>query len=642
MSGIAGAWNLDGRPLDPAVLAAMSRQQRHRGLNGERHRIDGAIGFACQHLWATPEVEGELQPLVSRTGAMLVFDGRLDNRDELLPRLGLATSLSDPACVLAAYEEWGEGFAERLSGDFAAAVFDAANQRLVIARDPIGVRPLYYFSSPRLFAFASEIKSLLVHPDIPADPDEDGLADFMFIGARPLERPDLTCFRNISTLVPAHVAVVTPRHTTVRRYWDFDIAKRIRLGSIEECVDAFRERFVEAVRRRTRSHHPVAVSVSGGLDSSSIFCQAETLRRAGAISCPSIEGFAHYSDNTDDERGFLADIERRYGVKISQFSADPLIGFAGDVEDQLRTIEEPFLDCLWRVSREMHTRAARSGARTFITGHWGDQVLFSPAYLIDLFNRGSWLSVWRHTREHGKYFSGGEAWVLRRRFLFALARHHVPRALTAPLKWLRLRLSGEAQPKPWLSDAFLATTRHVRYAPVNLPRGFHSAHARALYLEARSKYHVQSMEWNNKVAARHGLDAAFPMLDRDLLAFLMAIPGEMHAWQGVPRALLRESMRGVLPEPIRTRRWKTDFSPLVNAGAAQDAAIMGRALTDNSIGCRRGFFDPVRFGPEMARLAASVGSTECLESWALSDTFGLEMWLQVFSKLKVEEGLTCR
>src|SRR2546426_10010620 len=119
MSGIVGLWNLDGRPVDEAVLARMSAQLAHRGPDGEGRRVLGPIGVACQHIWVTPEEFGEVQPLVGRSGATLVMDGRLDNRDELLGALKLPSGASDASCALAAYEAWGERFAERLNGDFA-------------------------------------------------------------------------------------------------------------------------------------------------------------------------------------------------------------------------------------------------------------------------------------------------------------------------------------------------------------------------------------------------------------------------------------------------------------------------------------------------------------------------------------------
>ena len=121
------------------------------------------------------------------------------------------------------------------------------------------------------------------------------------------------------------------------------------------------------------------------------------------------------------------------------------------------------------------------------------------------------------------------------------------------------------------------------------------------------------------------------MLDRDLLAFLMAIPGEMQNHEGVPRAILRQAMRGVLPERIRIRRSKGDFSGVVNRGVAQDVAAICRALSEESRGLQLGYFDGRRLRPSLEMLSAGLMRPDCLDAWDLADLFGLEMWLRVFS-----------
>lgn len=633
MSGIAGVWNLDGRPLDAHVLAGMSASLRHRGHDGEGRHISGEVGFSCQHLWVTPEEVAETQPIVSRAGLMLVMDGRLDNRPDLLHALGLPKTVSDAACTLAAYERWAERFPERLNGDFALALFDRAQRRLLLVRDAIGVRPLYYFRSDRVFAFASEIKALFAHPDIPVRPDDEGVADHLLVSSRPLDRQDITCFAGISALVPSHLADVTPQRSLTRRYWDFAVDRAIRLRTLNDYAEAFRERFAEAVRRRVRSAHPVAVAVSGGLDSSSIFCQAERLRRAGAASGLVLAGISHPgAEGSDaDERKYLRDIERKYGVEVQQFALEPLIGLVQGADEQIRAAEAPLIDYMWGRSRKLHQFAAASDARVLLTGDWGDQVLFSTAYLVDLFHKFRWGKILRHTREYVRWVGTSETQALARRFGVDLGRHHLPRQFVPPIKWLRRRLLGVEQPKPWFSEAFLRRALRFASRPATIGDGFHSAHARSIYLEARSKYHVHCLEWHNKIGALYGLDAALPFLDRDLLAFLMAIPGEVQNQHGVPRALLREAMRGVLPESVRTRRGKADFSYLVNGGVRSDIVGISQALSPNSLGVRLGYLDAPRLAPAVARLSAgSLTGPDCGDSWDLADLFGLEVWLRVF------------
>ena len=631
MSGLAGFWNLDGAPADRQVLARMSATLRHRAPDGEDVLVDGPMALAHQHLWVTSEENGERQPLTARD-VHLAMDGRIDNRDELVAHLGLAASSSDATLVLDAYARWGDSFAEHLNGEFAVVVADAARRTILIARDAIGVRPLYYVHTARLFAFASEVKALLAHPDITVRPDDEGLADYLLIDSRPLDSQQVTCFAGIFAVVPAHLVIVTPERLTSRRYWEFDTGRVLRLGSFEEYSEALGERFAEAVKRRVRGPRPVAVSVSGGLDSSSIFCQAETLRRAGSVQTPAVAGISYTGDagSDADEREYLAIIEREYGVAIDRFPMEPLIGFARGADDQVSAVESPFVDYMWWITRELHRRAAATGARVLLSGHWGDQVLFSMSYIVDLFNRGAWTTIRRHTREYGRWFGVGEARVMTRRLPTDIARQHLPRAIVPPLTWVRRRLLGMHRQKPYFSDRFLRRALRDADRPATIGSGFHSAHARSIYLEARSKYNVMCMEWNNKIGALHGLDFVFPFLDRDLLGFLMAVPGEIQNQGGVPRAMMREAMRGILPEPLRARRWKANFSDVVNRGVAQDARMIIGALGPQSIAVRCGYIDAARLQPELDRMIPQLAGSDCYSAWDLADLYALERWLRLF------------
>jgi asparagine synthase (glutamine-hydrolysing) len=633
MSGIVGVWTLDGTPRDASVLAPMSAALRHRGADGTACCRIGSVDFACQQMWVTREEIGEVQPLTGRGGGvMLMMDGRLDNRRELLAALDLPATVSDAACALAAYEAWSDGFAAHLNGEFAIAIYDNAQRRLLLARDAIGIRPLYYFRNDRLIAFASEIKALLAHPDIPAKPDDEGLADFMLTSSRPIDRQEITCFAGISALVPAHLATATPNRFETTRYWDFDCGHALRLRSFDDYADAFKAHFAEAVRRRLRSARPVAISVSGGLDSSSIFCQARQVSRAGlADAVPRGLSYVGARGSEADEDEYLLEIERAYEVAIERFSIEPLVGLVEGGPEQIRANETPLIDYSWQVSRQQHALAAAGGSRVLLTGHWGDQVLVSSAYLVDLFDRLSWPMIRHHLHEYSRWYGDSEGRSLSRRFLVDVARHHLPRAVVPPLKWIRRRVFGVERPKPWFSDAFLRRALRFANRPATTGSGFHSAQARALYLEARSKYHVHCIEWHNKIAAQFGLDASFPMMDRDLLAFLMSIPGEMQNHGGVPRAILREAMRGVLPERIRVRSSKGNFSGVVNRGVAKDVSAICRALSEESCGVQLGYFDGSRLRPSLAALSTGLMRPDCLDAWDLADLFGLEMWLRVFS-----------
>lgn len=632
MSGLAGLWYLDGRPVEPDALEAMSRAIAHRGRDGEGRKLAGSFGLACQWLWVTPEEVGERQPLAGRHGSLLAFDGRVDNRDQLLGRLELPPRASDAAVVLRALETWGEAALQRIEGDFALAFYQPGPRRLLLARDAMGVRPLYYFHSSRLFAFGSEIKALLAHPGIPAQPDEEGLAGYLFLGRGPLPKAERTCFAGIWSLPAAHLLVVEPAAPPVpSRYWDFDPEYRLRLGSVGEYVEAFRDLYRRAVARRARSAYPVAVSLSGGLDSSSIFCQAETLRRERPGICPAVLGLSYVGPegSAADERAYLDEIERAYGVTVQRLDLAPSLGLTWDAERQTRASEAPMLDTLWPVTARLQEAAAQSGARRFLSGHWGDQLLHSTAYLVDLFRRGAWGTMRRHLASLEDWFHPSEASALRQQVAFDLVRYHTPGVLVPLLKRLR-RLLGSNGKRPWLDSSFQQRVLRQAGRPAVVGPPFASAQAKSLYLEVRLPYTVQCLEWNNKVAALHGLDPAFPMLDRDLVAFLLATPGEVHNAAGVPRALIREALRGVLPEAVRLRRWKGDYSEPANQGAQRDFDTVRALFTAEPRSAAWGYVDLARLMAYLDRLGPQLEGPECTASWELTDLLGLEQWFRVF------------
>ena len=406
MSGIVGIINLDGHPVDKELLARLSAPLAHRGPDGEGRWVAGPVGLACQLLRVTPEAAHETQPVSHASGAVLVFDGRLDNREELLAQLTgrpeISAASPDPGLVLAAYDAWGEKFAERLNGDFAVGLYDPRRRQLLLARDAIGIRPLYYCHVGDTFLFASEIKAILAHPRVTARPNDHMLAHFL-LGGLGCDHHDLTCFAGICSVPPGHQAVVTPAGITVRQYWDFDPSHEVRFQSFGEYAEAFAHLFKQAVGRRLRSASPVAVSVSGGLDSSAIFCQAETLRRESPHLVPEILGISEYyaEGSPADEIRFIREIEQAYGLVITKVPGE-LENSGRSPQEVVWHLEVPDGNS-WSWDNRLKQQARSLGARVFLTGHWGDQVLFGLGYLIDLARCFRWREVREHLKEINRW-----------------------------------------------------------------------------------------------------------------------------------------------------------------------------------------------------------------------------------------------
>ena len=630
MSGIVGVWNLDGRPVAKELLDKMAATLAHRGPDGCFFWIQGPVGLACQLLKVTPESLSETQPAVGASGAVLVFDGRLDNREEILdglPDRKVATGAPDSALILAAYEAYGENFPERLNGDFALAVFDPKRQQLLLARDSIGVRPLYYYQTGQTFLFASEIKALLAHPQRPQKPNDDLLA-WYFLKQPVLDTNELTFFDGVSSLRPAHVALVTLQNMASRQYWDFDRGARIRLGSFEEYAEGFRQVFERAVSRRLRSAYPVAFTVSGGLDSSSIFCAAQRLKQRNGAGVPPLLGVSLVAgDGTPaDEKPFVSAIEREYGVSLHRLPAS--LELLGDIAKPVWHTEFPAVSAMTNCTDGVMDCVRAGGARSLVTGHWGDQMLFDQSYLVALFRQFAWGKVSRHLEAYADWNPDVPAGVFRKQFARDLLRSYTPNWLLIRLRKYRHRLARPRNRVTFYTSAFRRRSRWAGFShPVS--RGFADAHASALYYTVRSGYYLLCADLDNKSASMYGMETSFPFLDRDVIAFLMAIPGEIQSWKGVPKGILRQAMKGVLPEAVEMRRGKGDSTDLLNDAMSGVRPRLLQLFEPTAMAIERGYVKP-GVAEKLRQLRDPALEKDARLTFELCELFGLELWLRLF------------
>jgi asparagine synthase (glutamine-hydrolysing) len=205
MTGIAGVWNLDGRPIERQLVTRIGSRIAHRGGDVSDIWQADSIAFIAHVARVTPESRTEDQPLTDRHQNALVFDGRLDNREQLIRQLSLgdtAVDMPDTEIALAALQAWGCDSLARLEGEFALAFFDRRNRQLTLARDPVGCRPLYYRLDRERLIFASEIKAVLAHPGVPVQPNQDLIADLLVRNRLPYEDEGQTFFEGIHCARP--------------------------------------------------------------------------------------------------------------------------------------------------------------------------------------------------------------------------------------------------------------------------------------------------------------------------------------------------------------------------------------------------------------------------------------------------------
>ena len=580
MSGLVGVWHSDDRPIDRGLVAALASTIAHRGADHVGIWTAHGIGLACRMRRVTPESAAESQPVFDATGCAVLFDGRLDNRDELLgatAALDVPRESPDSTIVLAAHRQWGPGFLQRLEGDFALVLFDPRDRSLCLARDAVGCRPLYYWSDRRTLVVASEIKAILAHPDVSARPNEDLLADALLLDRLPYDDEGETFFESIHAVRPGHWLRAAAGEIQSGQFWDFDPSAETRYTVFADYSDHLRQLMVTSVKRRLRSVGPIAIAVSGGLDSSSVLCLADDLRRAGVADVPLMPlTYTPAADASSEENRFLALLESTRRLSIDRMP----MGVPGDIEQARHAAwhsESPVYDEGWCAQRPMVAHAQARGARVLLTGLWSDQLLFATGYLADLVLGLAWRTVARHLAEYPRWFGDAERGYFRSRLRRELLSYLAPDALRDVMRAIRSR---RAVPRdPALAERDWAERIKRRRGRVAHPR-FGSAHARCLYEAVRARWRRLQLEVDEKLIAGYGMETATPFLDRTVIAFLMSIPGEVQNHGGVPRLILREALRGIVPDPVLARRWCDDEA----RASAREGAQVGLESW------RRGFF----------------------------------------------------
>ena len=271
MCGICGVYNYRSREAVPeTVLTRMNRRLVHRGPDDEGYHLDGPVGLAIRRL-SIIDVAGGHQPIANEDGTLrIVFNGEIYNyltlRSELEKRGHRFATRTDTEVILHLYEECGVRCVERLRGMFAFCVFDRRADRLFLARDRLGVKPLYYADSGETLVFASEIKAILEAPGVPREVEPRALGPYLTFRYVPAP---LTMFRGISKLPAAHWMVCDASGVSVQPYWDLSYEPKTTLTDAEAGT-ALRELFRESVALEMQSEVPVGAFLSGGVDSGSI------------------------------------------------------------------------------------------------------------------------------------------------------------------------------------------------------------------------------------------------------------------------------------------------------------------------------------------------------------------------------------
>jgi asparagine synthase (glutamine-hydrolysing) len=479
---------------------------------------------------------------------VLAWNGRLDNRDDLLLRLkdSLRGDTSNQSLALAAYERWGTSGFVHLIGDWSIVIRDATNRRIVLASDFAGVRPLYYNLRPRGILWSTRLQSLVDATGI-SELDEKYVAGFLTLGGCPNRTP----YKEIHSIPPGHALCVSAKETTLQPFWALPVGDSIRYQNQYRYEEQVRALFQEAVAVRLRTDAPVLAELSGGLDSSSVICMANRLIRQGSVGAPRLVSISYVWRNSLDEP-FLRDVEAFCDIEGIHLSThdNPLIAKT----NVGKAIPAGFESLCMSAS----AAARRLGAKVFLTGYNGDLVM------------GNW-------------------WDDSMQVAASLRRFHIVRAFDEALVWskhLKIPISRilwralrTALP-PALGPSATFVPTDGSYVPKSTPTlllpsfcertglfekdGFFSKAWMFAPPERRKHFQALTMLLELRLLQApeplQHLDYTHPFAHRPLVEFLMTVPADVLCGPGEPRRLMRRALSDLWPAKLRSRRSKGLFN----------------------------------------------------------------------------------
>ena len=583
MSAIAGLLHFDRAPVTRRDLERTANALSPHGPDHCEIMTAGEIGLLHALMRMTPEDRFDRQPWRGASGSLISADIRLDNRDDMLVRIGVppatATSWSDSRVLLTAWEKIGDTLWPALRGPFAVAIWDPRVRILRLVRDHLGLAVVMWHRSARFFAFATMPKGLFALPDVPREFSEPKFADFLV-----LNHADhaTTLYRNVFRVCPAHLLMVRADGAIEQhRYWSPAEIKPVRLGCDQAYADALRECLDRVVRRQLRSIHPIGCQLSGGLDLSAV---AALAARALAEKGERLAAFTHVprrgfdgmvpAGRYGDETPYVEAIRRQLGnIDVSYVHNDACDDFA-ELDRFFVALEGPVRNPTTLGWMLAILRLARTqGRRVLLGGLYGNYTVswYGWSQAVDHLLRGRLFTAYRQWQLYYRW-SPHSRWTALRKLLLEplLPRHLASRAER------RRRLGGRA---PWQVHApirpdFAAAMRVEQRAAEN---GHDFLYRLRPGERAAGLTPVDyGGDWLAAEKALTGVELRDPTADIDVVSFCFAIPPQQYLAEGIDRSLIRRAMWGLLPSAVlanrRTGLQSADWYEKLSARREQFAA----------------------------------------------------------------------
>lgn len=624
MCGIAGkVMSPASGAVDRGLVERMCAALAHRGPDARGLHVDGRAGLGIQRLRVVDLHTGD-QPIYNEDRSVaVVLNGEIYNfaslRDELRGRGHRFSTEGDTETIVHLYEEFGPACADRLHGMFAFALWDARRRRLVIARDRVGKKPLFYCHGRSGLSFASELRSLMQDTTIARDVDPRAVDCFLAYGYVPAPA---SIFSAVRKLPPAHTLVLEGGRVTLQRYWRLDYSRKLRVADPRELHEPIRDAIRAATRRRLVADVPVGAFLSGGIDSSAVVAAMAQIA-PGPVRTFSI-GFDRARF---DERVHARRVAELFGTEHEEFVVRP---------DALRILPrlvrhygEPFADASAIPSFHL-SEMTRRHVTVALNGDGGDESFGGYSRYATNRLAASFDRIPAPLRRVGAALGGRERGELssasrRAQRLLTTLADDPPGRYGHYVAWLHDRRRRELYAPEFAAATATSPVAAIIAAPWRAASGADVIDT-MLEVDVETYLPGDLLVKVDIATMAHGLEARSPLLDHELMELAAAIPARFKVHGREKKWILREALREWLPDDILDRP-KQGFTPPVGQWLREELRDHSREILLDPIALDRGYFAPGAVRALLDR-HQSGRSDEAKPLWAL---LMLELWHREFA-----------
>lgn len=559
MCGIAGYITKEKPTFDAEeILLQMTTSMTHRGPDDagcELLRFEDGLGltaFGQRRLSIIDLSPAGHQPMFTRDRDLCItLNGEIYNyvelREELCAKGYEFFSSSDTEVLLNAYREWGTDCFARFNGMWALAIHDKRKRKIILSRDRYGKKPLYYFKSENEFVFASEIKAILRFPNVPKEPNYEKLFRYLSGNYRHVDIDNDSFYADIFQIPKSSVVELNEDlEMTTETYWRLE--ENVKFSgdiSDERAIEEFRDLFIDSVKIRLRSDVPVGCMLSGGMDSTSITCVAYNVLKQPIRTFSGITG---EEKGIYDESEFIDAVVESTNADHHYIKPDPS-DIVKTVNEMLDFHDEPICTVTWYNLYLIARKIREQSITVVLNGHGGDEVVagywdYYHYHFFDLLRAGETEELAREQKAWQENHGRDTAELAR-------YREYIPKIESGQL--------SEMSRFPDYSAIFHEDIVAEYKRNISIAKPFETWLAKRMYSDLMFETVPASLRPEDRNTMAFSIESRSPMLDYRLAEYAFGLPGRLKMRDGVGKWILREAMRGILPEKVRTRKDKTGF-----------------------------------------------------------------------------------